>query len=90
MNDYTLVETNAAVYAAIYATHRNDLTVHESFTDIEGCMHHLGNSRPKVDTRWGFRNADYPLIVCIATKESTEQKEYDYEYYIVNPLKPNQ
>lgn len=87
MQDYTLVETNAAVYSAIYATHKEQLSVHESFTDIEGVMHHLGNYRPKIDTRWGFKNSDYPLIVCISEKENKDQKEWDNKYYIVNAKK---
>lgn len=90
MNEYTLVPTTAAVYAAIYATHKDNMTVHESFTDTEGCMHHLGNYKPKMDTRWGFRDADYPLIVNISTKENTEQKDWDHEYYLVSPIKPKE
>jgi hypothetical protein len=88
MNDYTLIETNAAVYSAIYATHRTEISVHESFTDVDGTAHNLGNYKPKVDTRWGFKNADYPLIVCIATKEDREQNEWDYKYYLVSAKKP--
>ena len=88
MNDYMLIPTNAAVYSAIYATHRDLLTVHESFTDVEGCMHHLGNYTPKCDTRWGFKSADYPLIVCVSTKKDKEQKDWDNEYYLVSATKP--
>jgi len=90
MKEYRLIETNAAVYSEIYATHRTELTVHESFTDIDGVRHEVGNYKPMVDTRWGFKDADYPLIVSIGSKNDMHDKEWEYKYYLVCAFKPKE
>jgi len=84
-SDHNWTITSEDVYMTIYREHCKELGVHESFTCPDG------NSElsyyPRIYTSWGFKNADYPLIRCIQTKESRHQKEWDYEYYICEVLK---
>ena len=35
-----------------------------------------------IETVWGFDGADDGIIKSVGRKESKEQKEYDYEYFI--------
>lgn len=51
--------TSPEVYAVLYARHREDLTVHSSFTAPDGWE---GGFLGEVMTEWGFRDADVPLM----------------------------
>ena len=74
-------KTDKHVYGAIYREHYKDLGVFSSCTAPDGDMS-LGLANPYILTAWGFKDADEPLIQSIGRKDSREQKEYDYEYFI--------
>lgn len=73
--------TDKHVYGAIYREHYEEFSVFESFTAPEGSPE-FGVMLPRIETSWGFKNSETPIIKSIATKESVDQKEYDYEYFI--------
>ena len=77
----TWKQTDKHVYGAIYREHRLDMSVFGSCTCPEGDPR-LGFNLPYILTEWGFKDADEPIIKVIVTKQSLEQKEYDYEYFI--------
>lgn len=82
--DYKWYPTDKHVYGAIYREHYEDFSVFESFSNPEPsdlC------STPRMETAWGFKNADVPLIKLIQTKEIVDQKEWDCEYFIALVLK---
>ena len=69
------IPTSKDVYGAIFREHTTRLTVFSGFTRME-------DHSPRMETEWGFRIADEPLIKSVATKKAVEQKEWDYEYFI--------
>ncbi len=75
------IRTDKHVYGAIYREHHDKLRVFGSCSAPEGDMR-LGITLPYMLTEWGFEGSDAPLIKSIATKDSMEQKDYDYKYYI--------
>ena len=75
------IKTDKHVYGAIYREHRKDMSVFGSCTAPDGDIR-LGFENPYILTEWGFKDADEPVIKSIATKESFDQKDYDYEFFI--------
>lgn len=75
------LQTDKHVYGAIYREHYHELQVFGTCTAPEGNPM-LGIALPYILTEWGFSRSDTPLIRSIATKDSMEQNEYDYKYYI--------
>ncbi len=76
------IETSLEVYAVIKAKHSKEMSVHSSFTDIEGDGYHFSSGRPTIETEWGFKSADTPLLRIEQTKQSKEQKEWDTKVFI--------
>jgi hypothetical protein len=75
------IPTDKHVYGAIYREHCNDLVVFGSCSAPEGDPR-LGIMRPYMLTEWGFKDSDEPLIKSIGRKDTFEQREYVYEYFI--------
>jgi hypothetical protein len=75
-------ETSAEVYAVIRAKHAKEMGVHGSFTDVEGNGFHFSSGRPTIETEWGFKESDTPLLKIIETKENREQKDWDVQFFI--------
>ncbi len=73
--------TDKHVYGAIYREHFEEFGVFESYTAPEGNAAH-GVCYPRIETAWGFKGSETALIKSIGTKQSVEQKNYDYEYFI--------
>jgi hypothetical protein len=76
------IETSLEVYAVIKAKHSKDMCVHSSFTDSTGNGHHFSTGRPTIETEWGFKDTETPLLRIVQTKESEEQKEWDTQVLI--------
>lgn len=83
MLDVTWIKTDKHVYGAIYREHCESLAVFGTCTAPEGDQL-LGISLPFMLTEWGFRGSDAPIIKSEARKDSMDQKEYDYEYFIAS------
>jgi len=79
------IETSAEVYSVIFARHKKQLSPHSSFTDMTGSGYQFSTGRPEMMTKWGFRDADFPLLKIVQTKENESQKEWDIKFYIFSP-----
>jgi len=75
------IKTDKHVYGAIYREHYNNLGVFSSCTAPDGDLS-LGLPYPYILTDWGFKGADEPLIRSVGRKDSKDQKDYEYEYFI--------
>lgn len=75
------IKTDKHVYGAIYREHYKQLKAFGTCTCPEGDPR-LGKMNPYILTEWGFDGADDPIIKSIGEKETFEQKDYDYQYYI--------
>jgi hypothetical protein len=76
------IETSAEVYAVIFAKHKKQLGPHASFTDMDGNGWHFSSGKPEIMTEWGFKDAEYPLLKIVQTKEDRHQEEWDSKFYI--------
>jgi hypothetical protein len=76
------IKTNKHVYDAIYRQHETELTVFTILTDPDGVY-----GPPSIETVWGFKGADYPLIKSVGLKFVYVGKIYKYEYYIARVKK---
>lgn len=74
-------KTDKHVYGAIYREHHNDLQPFGTCSAPDGNMA-LGLPTPYMLTEWGFKDAAEPIIKSIGQKDSLEQRDYDYEYFI--------
>ena len=83
------VPTNKHVYGAIYREHSEDLGVFSSCSCPEGNPQ-LGHPNPYMMTEWGFKGASDALIKSILTKESIDQKDYDFECFIAHTYNDNE
>ncbi len=75
------IKTDKHVYGAIYREHYKVLKAFGSCTCPDGDPS-LGKMNPYILTEWGLDGADEPMIKSVATKDSRDQKDYDYEYFI--------
>lgn len=75
------VETDKHVYGAIYREHYENLKPFATCTCPDGDIS-LGKPNPYILTEWGLIGADEPVIKSVGTKESRDQKDYDYRYFI--------
>lgn len=75
-------ETSAEVYAVIMAKHRKDMVVHSSFSDPTGNGNHFSTGHPEMNTEWGFRGSDKPLLRIEQHKENESTKEWTNQYFI--------
>lgn len=80
----TWQETTETVYCVIWIQHNKQLEVFGTFTNLESNSR-FGN--PKIFTEWGFKGADVPIMKSQRTKNSDEQKDWDYKYYLAVPFK---
>lgn len=76
------IETSNEVYAVVFVRHKRDLTVHASFTDVDGNGLPFSSGKPEILTEWGFKNAETPLLKIVETKDDKDQKEWDAKFYI--------
>ena len=68
---YKEIETSAEVVAVIWAKHRKELIVFESYTDPDGTCP-MGNGMPKAETAWGISGSSDPLFRTVHTWETGE------------------
>ena len=74
--------TSAEVYAVIFARHKNELSVHASYTDPTGDGYHFSSGRPEIMTEWGFEQATEPLLKIVQSKNKISEKEWKSEFFI--------
>jgi len=75
-------KTSAEVYAVIHARHSKEMCIHSSFTDSTGNGYEFSTGKPTIDTEYGFKDSDEPLVRIEARKETEDQKQWDYSYFI--------
>ncbi len=70
--NYEWIETTPSVYRAIYASHKDELSVFESYTDNDN------NYKLRAQTTaWGFEKASHPII-------KSQLREYaEWKYYLL-------
>ena len=75
MNDYLSIKTSHEVWAVIRAAHP-ELVVFASFSDPSGYICG-GGSRATMETAYGFKNADFPIIRAVTTWELDPAKPHE-------------
>jgi hypothetical protein len=76
------IKTNERVCVEIRKQHNDKLVVHASYTDVDGTSYGWSNGIPEIMTEWGFEKAKNPLYKVLMTKESREDKDWQYEYFL--------
>lgn len=71
LHGYRAVETSPEVYFVIQARHADQMGVFSSFSAPDG-NHELGVYNGRMETTWGIRGTDYPIIGA--------KKEWDLEW----------
>lgn len=67
--NYFKITTSAEVYAVIFARHKDQLVPLSSFSDPDGTFHGGPGDIGRMDTEYGFKSADAPLIGISTTWE---------------------
>lgn len=80
MRNYIEIQTTPEVTAVLWAAHRKELTVFESYTDPDGTCP-MGNGSSQMDTAWGFEGAQTPLFRTVHTWDM--DKDYKRKNEIV-------
>ncbi len=89
---YKKIKTTPEVWAVIRASHP-ELTVFSSFSDPEGGSEY-GDGTPRMETAYGFRGGDFPIIEAKTTWEYAKDEEKPrvrknekHEYWLCLPIK---
>jgi len=90
MGEYKKVETSPEVWDAIRAKHRDRLTVFSSFSDPSGTFCGGSGMRGRMETTYGFPDADWPLIEAKTTWTIDQAKPYErvneqHQYWLCLP-----
>lgn len=92
---WTKVKTSGSVYSLLLETHKDDLTVFESFSDPDGGMR--GGSTGEMETVWGLKGADCALFGARTTWDIARDEELGIpfrnnqqtEYWLCKPVEDN-
>jgi hypothetical protein len=90
MTDYKLVPTTVDVWRALRIAHP-DMVVFESYSDPDG--HHSGGGYTgRMETSFGFRQGDYPIIKAETKWEINPENPSDrinetHEYWLCLPVR---
>ena len=76
------IKTTERVCVEIQKQHKDELVVHASFTEVEGNGFVWSIVLPAAMTEWGFKKAENPLFKILMTKESFDDKDWQYEYFL--------
>jgi hypothetical protein len=92
MSEYNKIPTSAEVCAVIRARHNDGMTVFSTFSDPDGTFNGGSGERGRMDTAYGFKGCDWPLIEYRTTWEidhSTPYKRVNEkcEYWLCIPLR---
>jgi hypothetical protein len=88
--NYKKMATSAEVWAVIKARHNKDLVVFGTYSAPDG-DEYIGDSSGRMDTSYGFKDADYPLMEASTTwtidrdKPSSRIDEIT-EYWLCVPI----
>jgi hypothetical protein len=82
-HSYLCKETSAEVWAVLRARHGKEFVVFSTFSDPDGTQFDGDGTRGRMETTYGFRNSDNPIIGACTTWDigegdtrSTEQTTY--------------
>ena len=94
MLEYNEIKTSPEVAAVIRAKHMDQFTVHGSYTDPDGTCP-MGNGNPCIETWYGFRNSDCPILHIRTTWGRDPEKEYirlneKHKYWLCYPIEPEE
>lgn len=92
--EYRKVTTSAEVWAVIKAKHGKDLVVFSSFSDPDGTFCGGSGGTGRMETAYGFVNADYPIMEAKTTWEISLDQPHKrineaHEYWLCLPIKCN-
>jgi hypothetical protein len=94
MSGYKKIPTSAEVCAVIRARHNADMTVFATFSDPDGTFNGGPGERGRMDTAYGLKGCDWPLIEYRTTWDIDQDPERSYkrhnekhEYWICIPLR---
>lgn len=77
--------TSAEVYAVIHARHSDDLKPFSSFSDPDGTFNGGAGVLGRMETEYGLKNADYPLIGIKSTwpiSQTGKALKRSHEYWL--------
>ncbi len=72
------IETSAEVWSVIMARHRSELTVFSSYSNPDGSCP-LGGGTPTMETSYGFKNSDAPIMRAKTTWDGPSDGSYKRE-----------
>lgn len=85
-HSYEVIPTTPEVWAVIRARHCDDMNVFSSFSDPSGERGVGPSGQGRMETTYGIRGADYPLIGARTTwtiePETGQRKDMKYEYFL--------
>lgn len=85
------IATSAEVWVAIHARHHNDLEVVSSFSDPGGTFNGGPGIVGCIETMYGLKGADLPLVGAKTTWKIDQEKPYQRnearEYWLVLAMK---
>lgn len=87
---YKKMATSAEVWAVIRARHNKDLVVFGSYSAPEG-DEFIGDSSGRMDTSYGFKDGDFPLMEASTTWSIDREKPHERideitEYWLCVPI----
>jgi hypothetical protein len=85
--NYVRIATSAEVAAVIRARHDKELAVFASFSDPDGTFNGGAGERGRMETAWGFKGADAPILEARTTwtidrKQQHKRIEEKHEYWL--------
>ena len=76
------LETTKEVYELITKTHKEQLEIFASYTDLTGNDYIWSSGKPEIMTEWGLKNATNPLCKIILSKEYIKEKNWKRNYFL--------
>jgi hypothetical protein len=87
MTNWNRVPTSAEVAAAIRSHHDKELVVFASFSDPGGTLNGGPGERGRMETAWGFKGADAPILEARTTWDINSEQPHtrvneQHEYWL--------
>ncbi len=91
-DEYKRIATSAEVWAVIKAKHGSQLSVFSSFSDPNGDAFGGGGTTGTMETSYGFKIGDYPIMEARSTWSISSEKPHErldeiHEYWLCLPIK---
>lgn len=93
MAEWKRISTSAEVAAVIRARHGKELVVFSSFSDPDGTFNGGAGERGRMETAWGFKGADAPILEARTTWDIDPEHDYrrineQHEYWLCAATQP--